>query len=146
MKRLFLILALLVGASFPAYAQSVQLCYTINGSSCLPGVQASQSVKISIAAATTTELVALNTSRSIYVTSFDVMAAGNGNFTLVYGSGTNCGTGTTALTGAYPLIAQAGISKGNGMGAVLVVPKGKALCATTSSSVLFAGSVSYAQF
>ena len=74
------------------------------------------------------------------------MAAGTTNFTLVYGTGSNCGTGTTALTGAYPLIPQTGISKGSGVGAILVVPAGNALCGTNSQAIQVSGSVSYQQF
>ena len=74
------------------------------------------------------------------------MSAGTLNATIVYGTGTNCGTGTTSLTGAYPLIAQAGISKGNGMGIVLVIPVSNAVCVTTSGSSQLSGSMSYAQF
>lgn len=147
MKRLLIALLLLVSVSSLANAQSPSsLCYTTNGSNCVPAIQASNSVAIDIAAATTTELVALTTGKTIFVTSWDVMAAGTGNFTLVYGTGTACGTGTTSLTGAYPLIAQAGISKGNGTGVVLALPIGNALCATTSTTVQFSGSVSYVKF
>jgi hypothetical protein len=130
-----------------AQAQSTQrLCYTTNGSNCAPSIQASKTIPINIASATTTELVALVANQTVYVTSWDVMAGGTGNFTLEYGTGTTCGTGTTILTGAYPLIAQAGISKGNGLGPVLIVPSGNALCAVTSTGVQFSGSISYAQF
>lgn len=130
-----------------AQAQTpIATCFTTNGSNCVPGIQASNSVAISISTATTTQLVALDTAKTIYVTSWDIIAGGTGNFTLVYGSGSNCGTGTTSLTGAYPLTAQAGISKGTGTGIVIAVPKGKALCATTSQAVQMSGSVSYVQF
>lgn len=107
---------------------------------------ATNSAAISGASAATVQLVALSGSLKIYVTSFDVISAGAGNFTLVYGTGTNCGTGTTPLTGAYPLVAQAGIAKGSGAGPILVVPAGNALCWTNSAAVQMSGSVSYAQF
>lgn len=103
------------------------------------------SVAINVSTATTTQLVALSGSTKIYVTSFDVIAGGTGNITFVYGTGSNCGTGTTSLTGAYNLTAQAGIAKGNGVGAVLVVPAGNALCVTTSAAVQMSGSISYQQ-
>lgn len=135
---------------FATFAQAqpapTQLCYTTNGSNCSRSVQASQSAAINISTATTTQLVALQTNQTLYITSWDVMAGGTSNFTLEYGTGTTCGTGTTILTGAYPLIAQAGISKGNGLGPVLIVPPGNALCALTSGNVQHSGSVSYVQF
>jgi hypothetical protein len=112
-----------------------------------PGIiQSSASVAINISTATTTQLVALSAGKAIYVSAWDVIAAGTGNVTLEYGTGTNCGTGTTALTGAYPLTAQAGISKGDGSGTVLFVPAGNALCVLTSAAVQMSGSVAYAQF
>lgn len=104
------------------------------------------SAAISVSTATTTQLVAISGTTKIYVTSYDVIAAGTGNITFVYGTGSSCGTGTTSLTGAYNLTAQAGVAKGNGQGAVLVVPAGNALCVTTSAAVQMSGSVSYQQF
>lgn len=147
MKRLLIACLLLVGAFMPANAQSrSSLCYTTNGTNCVLAIQASNSVPIDIATATTTELVALTNGKTIFVTSWDVMAGGTGNFRLVYGTGTNCGTGQQNLTGAYPLIAQAGISKGNGLGIVLAIPQSNALCAVTSTVVQYSGSVSYVKF
>lgn len=99
------------------------------------------SVAINVSTATTTQLVAISGTTVIYVTSFDVIAGGTGNITFVYGTGASCGTGTTSLTGAYPLTAQAGISKGSGIGTVLKVPAGNALCVTTSAAVQMSGSV-----
>jgi hypothetical protein len=107
---------------------------------------ATSSAKIDISTATTTQLVALSSTLKIYVTAWDVIAGGTGNFKLVYGTGASCGTGTTDLTGAYNLTAQAGISKGAGIGAVLVVPASNALCATTTQAVQMSGSVAYQQF
>lgn len=104
------------------------------------------SAAINVSTATTTQLVAISGTTKIYVTSFDVIAGGTGNITFVYGTGASCGTGTTSLTGAYNLTAQAGIAKGSGVGAVLVVPAGNALCVTTSAAVQMSGSVSYQQF
>ncbi len=144
-KLLFILWALFVPTI--SFAQGPQrLCYTSDGQNCLAGIQASNSVAISTAAATTTQLIGLVSGKTIFVTSWDVIAAGTTNVTLVYGTGTNCGTGTTSLTGAYPLIAQAGIAKGNGTGNVLVVPRGNALCITNSAAIQVSGAVSYAQF
>lgn len=107
---------------------------------------ADASAAINVSTATTTQLVALSSGKKIYVSAIDVIAAGTGNITFVYGTGSNCGTGTTSLTGAYNLTAQAGISKGNGLGAVLVVPASNALCVTTSAAVQMSGAVAYAQY
>lgn len=142
------ILAALVAVflSAPALAQSKANCFTTNLSNCVPAIQASTSKAISIAAATTTEIIPLATGANIYVTAFDLVGGGAGNVTLVYGTGTNCGTGTTALTGAYPLAAQTVLTKGNGLGPLFVIPPGNALCVTTSATAQVSGSVSYVQF
>jgi hypothetical protein len=149
MRILALVLWALLSLPAIAYAQSASRpapCHTSDGRNCIPEFGASNSAKISVAAATTTEILALVTNARIYVTSWDVMAAGTNNVKLVYGTGTNCGTGTTDLTGAYPLIAQAGISKGNGVGAILFIPISNALCITTSGSGQVSGSFSYVQY
>lgn len=149
MKKLLLILwALFLLPTVGAFAQGgpQKLCYTTDGTNCVPAVQAAVSVPINISTATTTQLVALSGTKNIFVTTWDVISGGTGNFTLVYGTGSNCGTGTISLTGPYPLTAQAGISKGDGTGVVLLVPRGNALCATTSAAVQYSGSVAYAQF
>lgn len=109
-------------------------------------IQADASAVISVAAATTTQLVALSASKKIYVTSFDIIAGGTGNIKFVYGTGAACGTGTTDLTGNYNLTAQNGLWKGSGLGPVLVVPASQALCVTTSAAVQMSGSISYTQF
>jgi len=131
-----------VQASIPAGSNSIGTV----GADPSKGGATPASVAINVSTATTTQLVALSGTTKIYVTSFDVIAGGTGNITFVYGTGSNCGTGTTSLTGAYNLTAQAGIAKGNGVGAVLVVPAGNALCVTTSAAVQMSGSVSYQQF
>jgi len=109
-------------------------------------IQADSSAAINVSTATTTQIVALSSSKKIYVTSLDVISGGTGNITFVYGTGANCGTGTTSLTGAYNLTAQVGIAKGSGLGPVLVVPASNALCVTTSAAVQMSGSVAYTQF
>jgi len=145
MKRLILGFILALGVSF-AYAQGTQLCYTSNGDNCIPGVQGAKSVAITTASATTVELVALASGKSIYVTTFDVVSAGATTVTFKYGTGTNCGTGTVNLTGAYPMAANTVITKGSGVGVALNIPQGNALCITNSAGVQISGSVSYAQF
>lgn len=131
------------GSAVPANAQYAGA----NSSGNLVGIiQADASAKIDVSTATTTELVALSAGKKIYVTSWDVIAAGTGTIKLVYGTGTACGTGTTDLTGAYSLVAQSGIAKGGGLGPILVVPASNALCVTTSAAVGMQGSMAYTQF
>jgi hypothetical protein len=109
-------------------------------------IQAGASLPINLSTATTTQLVAAVSGKAIYVTAWDVIAAGTTNFTFEYGTGTNCVAGTTALTGPYGLVAQFGAAKGSGLGPVLVVPAGNALCAVNSATVQVSGSLAFTQF
>jgi hypothetical protein len=109
-------------------------------------IQAGTSLPINLSTATTTQLVAAVSGKAIYVTAWDVIAAGTTNFTFEYGTGTNCVAGTTPLTGPYSLVAQFGAAKGSGLGPVLVVPAGNALCAVNSATVQVSGSLAYTQF
>lgn len=131
------------GATVPANAT---LAGAQSGANMVALIQASASAAITMSTATTTQFVALSGGTKIYITSFDFVAAGTTNVTLVYGTGSNCGTGTTALTGAYTLTAQAGVAKGSGLGPVLVVPAGNAFCVTNSQAIVIGGSISYTQF
>jgi hypothetical protein len=110
-------------------------------------IQANASVSVSDSASGLTQLVALSSGRAIYITSFDFTAGGGANTVqLEYGTGTACATGTTALTGANSFVANGGISKGGGLGAILFVPAGDALCLNLGSATSVTGSISYAQF
>jgi hypothetical protein len=99
------------------------------------------SVPIAVSTAGTVELVAALSGKAIYVTDWDVVAGGTGTFQFEYGAGTNCATGTTALTGAYPTTAQFGRA---GVGH-LFIPAGKALCVVTTGAAASQGFVAYAQ-
>jgi hypothetical protein len=109
-------------------------------------IEAGASVPISISTAATTQLVAGISGKAIYVTAWDVIAAGTTSFTFEYGTGANCAVGTAALTGPYGLVAQFGAAKGGGLGPVLVVPAGNALCAVNSAAAQVSGSLAYTQF
>ncbi len=133
MRNLWLALCFALLGLAPAQAQPV-----------IPLTQAS--IPITISSATTTQLVALKASQSIYVTSAIIIAAGTGNIQFVAGTGASCATGQTNITGNMSLTTQVGFTLGNGSGVVWVVPVGNALCAVTSGAVGMPGSLSYAQF
>jgi len=134
MKRLALIALLTLFGAVSARAQV----------SAVPATQVS--IPIAISTITTTQLIAppAQALQSILVTSFDVVAAGTGNIQFIAGTGATCGTGTINVTGNYVLTAQTRIGKGDGAGAVWVLPQGFGLCAVTSAAVGMAGGLSYA--
>lgn len=129
------LLALALAVSSPALAQSP-----------FPSTVSTKSVAISIAAATTTQLIPAATNQSIGLTAISVVAGAAGNIKFVYGTGTNCGTGTTDLTGTYNLTTNVGFSIGSGIGLLLLVPPSQAVCAVTSTTANMAGFLAYTQF
>jgi hypothetical protein len=139
-------IAAAVGATGSSAPTSAALEGAVSGGNLAPLIQANASVPISISTAATTQLVAASGSARIYVTAWDVVAGGVGTIKLEYGSGSNCATGATALTGAYTLTAYSGNAIGTGLAPVFVVPAGAALCAVTSAAAPMNGSVTYTQF
>lgn len=91
---------------------------------------------LSMSTATTTEVVPLSGSTVTYVLFNKVRAEGATTLTWKYGTGTNCGTGTTTLDGPYVMATGNGWVEGNGMAPVWTVPAGKALCMTSSAAVV----------
>ena len=86
------------------------LLYAGLGSGATGGVIASKAVcdrtaAITLAAAIGyTEVAALAAGQQIRVCNISIGFIGSETPSLAYGTGANCGTGTTALTGAYPTI------------------------------------------
>lgn len=124
----------LLFATGPAWSQAVLIPST------------TASVALTMSTATTTQIVAAVTGQRIYVTQWNIIAAGTTTVTWVTGTGVNCGTGQTALSGGYQLTAQTGAVVGIGNGAVLVVPLNQALCLTNSQAVAIPGSLAYGVF
>lgn len=147
MRKLALILWALLCLPTIVLAQSnFKPCYTTGQSNCVQAVAASNAAIMAISSNTTAQLVALVAGKRIYVTSWDLISSAAGTFKFVYGTGTNCGTGTTDLTGTYTFGTSTVFTKGNGMGMLLVVPVSNALCYTSASSIAAQGTVSYVQF
>jgi hypothetical protein len=95
---------------------------------------------------TTLEIVPATAAKKIYVTFAHVESAGAGNLTFVYGTGTNCGIGQVAIGGAISLTAQTGFAGGAGVGSILTVPAGNALCITNSAAVQMSGWLTAAKY
>jgi hypothetical protein len=93
-----------------------------------------------------TQLVALSGGTSIYVCAYSILAAGTVNVELDYGTGSNCGTGTTKITPAYQLTAQAGMVESSPFFNGMKAPAGNALCAKTNAAIAVQIRVSYTQF
>lgn len=114
-----------------------------------PYVQGDTTASVSGLTATA-QIVALSGTTSIYVTGYSLQLGGTTTptFRFEYGTGTNCGTGTTLITGTFT-----GVS-GNtytipspGGNVAFTVPPGQELCAVLGgTSPTLNGFVTYAQY
>lgn len=103
------------------------------------------SAVINVTAAATTELVALTASQVIRVCSFVLTESLAGTAKFVYGTGANCGTGTTDLTGAMALATNASLAISAANGSLLRTASANALCLTAVTGNI-TGFVSYAKY
>lgn len=90
---------------------------------------------VEIAVATLTQIVAAPASGSVYLDGIflEKATATTGVVTLKYGTGTNCGTGTTTLIYVGPQVATSFLNLGY-YPMHIQVPAGKALCAMTDAT------------
>jgi len=75
-----------------------------------------------------TQIIAASGSNYIYVTHYHLFSSGTTTAQWDVGTGGTCGSSTATIDGPMSFIAQTGISAGSGLGAVLVIPAGDALC------------------
>jgi hypothetical protein len=128
------------GTNFPSMAAQL-----FNGVTWDSDFACINSDNVSVAATGPTEIVALGAGETIKVCNFSatVDAGGSLDVTFVYGTGTNCGTGTTTLAGPYDQITALDLWSKD---APLTVPDGNALCLTNSAGTAFTGVIVYAQY
>jgi len=103
------------------------------------------SAVVTVTAGNTTEIVSLTASRSIRVCSFSLSISLAGTAQWVTGTGTNCGSGTANLTGAYSIATGATAAQGGGMGELFKSPASNALCLAAVTGNI-TGVVSYAKY
>lgn len=110
------------------------------------------SAAINISSATDTQLVALQANTPIYVCGVTLnQVDGTGSSQFEYGTGSNCATGQTALTG--PIYASTVANKVTNStvqpnafsGSQLAVPAGNALCIKSTGTIQQSGWVTYVQ-
>jgi hypothetical protein len=92
------------------------------------------SAVVTAGAAATTQQIALVANKSIYVCGYQIsQVATAGTLQWVFGTGANCVTGTTNLTGAMGVTASQPIAY-SGTGLIFRTPIGQALCLTTTGA------------
>lgn len=105
----------------------------------------SSTAVVAVTAGNTTEIVALSGSTQIRVCSLVISTSLAGTAQFVYGSGTNCGTGTTNITGAMNLATATPLAISSGNGSVFRALAAKALCLSAVTGNVN-GFVTYAQY
>ena len=135
MRKLVLALALL--ACSPAWAQQAFL-------GPVPTVQAT--IALPTSTQSRTKLIAGVAGKFTYITNWHLIPVSGAVVTWTYGTGTNCGTGTTTLDGpdTYGTTLNPD-NYGVGEGAILVAPEGVDICLTVTTAAI-SGSVGYGQF
>lgn len=104
------------------------------------------SAVINVSAAATTQIVALASSQIIRVCSFVISGdTAATTATFVYGTGSNCGTGTTSITGAMRLPDEGSIALSGMNGSLFRTIASNALCLTAATGAV-TGFVTYAQY
>jgi hypothetical protein len=118
-----------------------------NSSGNLAGIVAcDSSALLTVSTASTTQMVALVSGKSIYVCGIVINGGGATTAKLVNGAGTNCATGLTSLTPAFTLASGTNLAFGGGLGYVTKTIAGNALCVTNSASAAANVFIAYTQF
>lgn len=145
MKRTFIALLLLVALPALSHAQSQPSSNLVSGLGDVCGVYPHSSIPLTFSAATAlTQQIALASGKAIYVCGIAFVTPATSTLQLEYGTGTNCGTGTTALSGVYQASSTVITGASN---TLMVTPVGQALCAVTTGATGQAnGWLSYVQF
>lgn len=106
---------------------------------------AKTSVSVAISTATTTQLVALTAGKIVHVCGFNATFGASTTAQLEYGTGSACGTGTTALTGVYAPATGTYVSMGTGEATVTKTVAGNALCLVSTGTGGINGVLTYVQ-
>lgn len=101
------------------------------------------SAVISETTAATNEIVALSGSNLIYVCGYKFVTTLANSLNWKYGTGADCGTGTTSIEGAQPYAANGGAIEEGGGAPIFIVPAGNALCLTSTVGTAHGGRVTY---
>ncbi len=99
---------------------------------------------ITLAGAGTAEIVALSGAMQIRVCHLSLALSGASNITVVQGTGVNCATGPTNVTGAYQNIL--GLALDFEGRSLVALGAGQALCITNSAAVTGGGFLTYSQY
>ena len=124
----------------PVYSGNID-----GGGNVIPAQSCTKKVVISESSSGNTQIIALSGSTVIRLCHVDLTMASGLNWNFTYGTGSNCGTGTTALSGVHQNVT--GDAQDYGPNSPLIAPAGNAVCLNLSAgSILTTGTVIYAQY
>lgn len=130
MRKILGIVGLLSLLAAPAWAlpNAADPCGQPQGDG---GYKAASAPIAIVSSTATTQIAGLSAGLKIYVCGWSMSVSGTSpTFQFSYGTGTNCGTGNTVLTGAELMTSGAVNTSLPFEGTQLVVPAGNALCLT----------------
>lgn len=128
-------------ASVPIYARTQP--YKFNGTTWDRDFVCTQSAAITFSGSSgSLQIVGLVASAVIRVCHVSISANTATNFTLQTGTGSNCGSGTASLSGAYNNVTTLALD----LAGTLRTPASQELCINSSASITAGGLVTYAQF
>jgi hypothetical protein len=116
----------------------VRTVKTDNQGRLVPGAYPN-STPVTLTSSGLTQLIAASGATVITIGSYSISFNGTTDFQLEYGTGVNCGTGTTALTGLYKTLLTIAIDD------PIQVPASQAVCANLGSAVTGGGVMMYNQ-
>ena len=145
-KRSILVVLLVLSLSGLAWAQAIPPSFNAgaaNADAC--EAYPHNSIPLTFSAATAlTQQIALSAGKAIYICGLTFVTGATSTLQLEYGTGTNCATGTVALSGVY--IASSTVTL-PANASIMTTPAGQALCAVTTGATGQAnGWLSYVQF
>jgi hypothetical protein len=115
-----------------------------NGSAQSKAINCPNVAAVTVSASGDTQIIAASGSTQVYICKIDFSASAGSNFSFHYGTGSNCATGDTAISGVYQNVLT--YSSPWDANAPLVFPASKAVCLNFVGSITAGGTVTYAQF
>jgi hypothetical protein len=129
------------GPSSDVVITNVPLPVTLtNALPCQDASKNHASLPIVITTSGTLQIVPAVGGEAITICSISFLGSSAANFTLEYGTGSSCGTGTTAITGAYNTALGIALDQYN-----ITLPTSAALCLVTSASTTAGGVITFSQ-
>ncbi len=106
---------------------------------------ATNTISITGTVAASTKIISGVSGRYLYITSLNLVPVATSVVTFTAGTGTNCGTNTTSLSGAMTFATGQILQAGTGAGVILAAPQGYDICITIATAVS-PGFLSYSLF